>query len=165
MAEQGYPELDFGNWMGVIAASGTSPELVAKMHAALARVGANPKVRERLGSACLGLQPLPEVMALMQSASFLVLPSLWYEGFPRTIVEAFASGTPVLASRLGAMSEVIQDGVTGLLFTPGVMVISVPFQLRSSAQRARELREQIWVPPSDLRAGRAVGTRSRQIGK
>jgi amino acid transporter len=52
-----------------------------------------------------------------------------------------------------------------LLFTPGVMVISVPFQLHSSAQRARELREEIWVPPSDLRAGRAIGTRNRQIGK
>ncbi|WGL54195.1 APC family permease [Nocardioides sp. BP30] len=52
-----------------------------------------------------------------------------------------------------------------LLFTPGVMVISVPYQLRSSAQRARELREEIWVAPSDLRAGRAVDTHNRQIGK
>lgn len=52
-----------------------------------------------------------------------------------------------------------------LLFTPGVMVISVPYQLHSSAQRARELREEIWVAPSDLRAGRAVDTRNRQIGK
>lgn len=75
--------------------------------------------REQLGPACLGLQPLPAVMGLMGSASYLVLPSLWYEGFPRTIVEAFACGTPVIASRLGAMSEVIEDGVTGLLFTPG----------------------------------------------
>jgi len=49
-----------------------------------------------------------------------------------------------------------------LLFTPGVMVISVPYQLRSSAQRAKELRESIWVAPSDLRAGRAVDTRTRQ---
>ena len=58
MAEQGYPELDFGNWMGVIAASGTSPELVAKMHAALARIGANPKVRERL--AANGFDPVED---------------------------------------------------------------------------------------------------------
>jgi len=52
-----------------------------------------------------------------------------------------------------------------LLFTPGVMVISVPYQLRSSAQRARELREEIWVAPSALRTGRAVGSRDRQIGQ
>jgi hypothetical protein len=53
-----------------------------------------------------------------------------------------------------------------LLFTPGVMVISVPYQLHSSAERARELREEIWLPPSDLRTGRVAGTRNpRQIGR
>ncbi|RRR99907.1 glycosyltransferase family 1 protein [Aquabacterium soli] len=85
-------------------------------------VGGGPlegQVHHQLGPNALGFQPLPQVMALMQSAAFMVLPSLWYEGFPRTIVEAFANGTPVVASRLGAMAEVIEDGVTGLLFTPG----------------------------------------------
>lgn len=55
----------------------------------------------------------------MKSAAFLVLPSVNYEGFPKTIVEAFARGTPVVASRLGAMQEVISDGITGRHFTAG----------------------------------------------
>jgi glycosyltransferase involved in cell wall biosynthesis len=55
----------------------------------------------------------------MNSATALVLPSIWYENFPRTIVEAFACGLPVIASRLGAMAELVRDGETGLLFEPG----------------------------------------------
>lgn len=65
-----------------------------------------------------GAQPMPEVLRAMRSASALVLPSIWYENFPRTLVEAFASGLPVIASRLGAMAELIDDGETGLLFEP-----------------------------------------------
>jgi glycosyltransferase involved in cell wall biosynthesis len=55
----------------------------------------------------------------MKDAAFLVLPSVNYEGFPKTIVESFARGTPVVASRLGAMEELITDGVTGRHFTAG----------------------------------------------
>jgi glycosyltransferase involved in cell wall biosynthesis len=67
----------------------------------------------------LGRRPLPEVLDLMGRASLLVFPSLWYEGFPRTIVESFARGTPVVASDLGSMRELIQPGRTGALFDPG----------------------------------------------
>lgn len=55
----------------------------------------------------------------MRRALFVVVPSVCYENFPLAIVEAFASGTPVLASRLGAMAELVEHGVTGMLFTPG----------------------------------------------
>jgi glycosyltransferase involved in cell wall biosynthesis len=60
-----------------------------------------------------------EIMALMRQSAFLIFPSQWYEGFPMTIVESFANGLPVIASRLGSMAEIISDGKTGLLFTPG----------------------------------------------
>lgn len=66
-----------------------------------------------------GALPLDAVAAAMRTASALVLPSICYENFPRTLVEAFASGLPVIASRLGAMAELVEDGVTGLLFEPG----------------------------------------------
>lgn len=67
----------------------------------------------------LGRQSADEISRLMQQASFLVLPSEWYEGFPLVLVEAFAHGLPVLASRLGSMADIIKDGETGLLFEPG----------------------------------------------
>jgi glycosyltransferase involved in cell wall biosynthesis len=56
---------------------------------------------------------------LMRKARFLVVPSIWYEGFPLVIAEAFASGVPVLASRLGALEELVSEGITGLTFRAG----------------------------------------------
>lgn len=67
----------------------------------------------------LGHRTREEVLALMKRASVLVFPSEWYEGFPMTLVEAFAVGLPVVASRLGSMASLIEHGRTGLLFTPG----------------------------------------------
>lgn len=49
----------------------------------------------------------------------LVLPSIWPENSPLIIQEAFLSKTPVLASRIGGIPELVDDGVNGLLFTPG----------------------------------------------
>ena len=55
----------------------------------------------------------------MGESGVLIFPSTWYEGLPRTIVESFAKGTPVIASRLGSMTELVEDGRTGYLFAPG----------------------------------------------
>lgn len=71
------------------------------------------------GVAPLGRRTREDVLALMRGASFLVFPSLCYEGLPLAVLEAFACGLPVIASRLGAMAEVVEEGRTGLLFTPG----------------------------------------------
>ncbi len=67
----------------------------------------------------LGRKPREEVLRLMQAARLLVFPSEWYEGFPMTIAESFACGLPVIASRLGAMAETVEDGRTGFHFEPG----------------------------------------------
>jgi len=56
--------------------------------------------------------------AVRQSA-FLIVPSRSFETFGRAIVEAYALGRPVIASRHGALSELVKDGTTGLLFSPG----------------------------------------------
>ena len=48
-----------------------------------------------------------------------VTPSIWYEGFPSTILEPMMQGKPVIASRIGGIPEIVEDGVTGLLFEPG----------------------------------------------
>ena len=60
-----------------------------------------------------------ETLDAMKNARFLVFPSGWYEGFPMTIVEAFACGLPVICSRLGSMQEIVTDGLTGVHFNSG----------------------------------------------
>jgi glycosyltransferase involved in cell wall biosynthesis len=66
-----------------------------------------------------GHLPREESLKALQGARVLILPSNCYENFPMTIAEAYACGTPVIASRLGAMQEIVRDGSTGLHFTPG----------------------------------------------
>nr|WP_211176424.1 glycosyltransferase [Brasilonema sp. UFV-L1] len=67
----------------------------------------------------LGKQPKTRVLDLMKDAQVLIFPSLWYEGFPLVIVEAYAVGLPVIASNLGSQSSLIEHGRTGLHFRPG----------------------------------------------
>jgi len=67
----------------------------------------------------LGHKPRQSVLDLMKDAAALVFPSVLYEGFPVTIVEAFFVGLPVIASNLGSMSSIIEDRCTGLHFRPG----------------------------------------------
>ena len=55
----------------------------------------------------------------LAQARFTVLPSEWYENFPFSILESLAAGKPVIASRIGGIPELIDDGEDGLLFSPG----------------------------------------------
>ena len=71
------------------------------------------------GLSALGALTGDQVRQQMAGSSALILPSIWYENFPRTLVEAFGCGLPVIASRIGALAELVLDGVTGLLFEPG----------------------------------------------
>jgi len=59
-----------------------------------------------------------EMPALLARARALIVPSLWYEGAPRILLEAYAAGVPVLASRIGALPELVEHGASGLLFPP-----------------------------------------------
>jgi glycosyltransferase involved in cell wall biosynthesis len=59
------------------------------------------------------------VPRLMTEARALLVPSVWYEGAPRAVLEAYAAGTPVIASRIGGFEELVEHGVTGYLVTPG----------------------------------------------
>jgi len=67
----------------------------------------------------LGRRPAGEVLDRMGDAACVVLPSRCYENFPRSLVEAWAKGTPAVVSRLGALAELVEDGRTGLCFQPG----------------------------------------------
>ena len=94
----------------------------------------------------LGRRPLPEVCDLMGQAAMLVFPSRCYETFGRVIIESFAKGTPVVASNMGAMADLIDPGRTGALFEPGNPIdlashvrrlIESPAQLRTMRQAVR----------------------------
>jgi glycosyltransferase involved in cell wall biosynthesis len=67
----------------------------------------------------LGRRPLAEVYDAIGSAALLVMPSVWFEGLPKTLIESFAKGTPVVATRLGALAECVAPGRTGLHFERG----------------------------------------------
>jgi glycosyltransferase involved in cell wall biosynthesis len=85
-------------------------------------VGSGPldgAVREAFGPAWLGTKPRTQIMPLLGESLYLVAPSTCHESFGLALVEAFSCGTPVIASRIGAFAELVEDGKTGLLFTPG----------------------------------------------
>jgi glycosyltransferase involved in cell wall biosynthesis len=67
----------------------------------------------------LGALDRPAVLDELRHAIALLVPSEWFEGFPMVVLEAFATGTPVIASRIGSLAELVEDGVTGVLVGPG----------------------------------------------
>ena len=77
--------------------------------------------RDRLGLLSVhfdGQLESHRVLSILKAARFLVLPSNCYEVFSMAIAEAFACGVPAIASRHGAIAEIVEDGSTGLLFDP-----------------------------------------------
>lgn len=103
----------------------------------------------------------PEVIAEeMARASVLVMPSICYETFGLVIVEAFSHELPVIASRLGAMAEIIEDGVTGLHFRPGDSddlaekvrwAMDHPEDMRRMGVNARRVYEEKYTPEVNYR--------------
>ena len=66
-----------------------------------------------------GSLPRQQVMDRMKQCRAIVVPSIWYEGLPTVILEAFATGTPVLCSNQGNLNTIVTDKQTGLLFETG----------------------------------------------
>jgi glycosyltransferase involved in cell wall biosynthesis len=67
----------------------------------------------------LGFKSGEELNTLIREASFIIVPSEWYENNPLTIIEAYANGKPVIGSNVGGIPEIIKDGDTGFLFEMG----------------------------------------------
>ena len=65
-----------------------------------------------------GFEP-EKVAEVFADLDVLVVPSIWFENSPLVIHEAFLSRTPVIASRIGGMIDLLGDGQTGLLFSYG----------------------------------------------
>jgi glycosyltransferase involved in cell wall biosynthesis len=60
-----------------------------------------------------------ELFTVLKNSRFLIFPSVCYEGLPNIILEAFATGSPVVAANLGAASEIVQNKITGIHFRFG----------------------------------------------
>ena len=67
----------------------------------------------------LGLRSSDELAEIYRQATVVVLPSLWLENAPLVVIEASAYGRAVVASRVGGMPELVEDGRTGYLFDRG----------------------------------------------
>lgn len=121
----------------------------------------------------LGGRPLDVVYEVLGKALCLVLPSQFYEGFPRVVAEAYAKGTPVVASNLGAMAEIVAHGRTGLHFTPGDPVdlaaqiqwlLINPLKQQRMCQAARQEFEQYYSAVSNYRTLMAIYNQAIQLG-
>ena len=66
----------------------------------------------------LGPLPPSDVITELGRSIAMVIPSTWFEGFPLTVLQAFATGTPVIGSRIGSLAEIIEEGVAGTLTEP-----------------------------------------------
>lgn len=75
--------------------------------------------QHKLNIEFMGSLPKDKVLEVISQAALQVIPSEWYEGFPMVALEGYACGTPILASRIGSLEEIIIDGKTGKTFNPG----------------------------------------------
>jgi glycosyltransferase involved in cell wall biosynthesis len=114
-----------------------------------------------------------KVYDLIGAAAVLVLPSQCYENAPRVAVEAFAKGTPVVASRLGAMADFVEDGCNGLHVRPGDpedlaakirSLLSDPSALKSMRAAARKMFEQNFTADANHGSLMAIYARAMESG-
>jgi glycosyltransferase involved in cell wall biosynthesis len=91
-----------------------------------------------------GFKARLEIEQLLRACFFVVVPSICYENLPNVVLEAFVHGKPVVASRLGSLPEVIEDGVEGVLFEPAnAQDLAAKMDgLLSAPQWVRELGER-----------------------
>ena len=96
-----------------------------------------------------------ELNAFYRGARMLVFPSMWFETFGLVGAEAMSHGIPVVVARIGALSELVEDGVSGLLFEPGdprdlaekvTRLWDDPQLSRRLGQAARQRATNLWRP-------------------
>ena len=103
----------------------------------------------------LGHRPMVAILEAVANAEFLVAASIWHEPFGLVVVEAFSQGTPVIASRVGAFPEIVEEGVTGLFFEPNNVedlakkirwAEEHPEEMAQMGKNARKVYEEKYTP-------------------
>ena len=96
-----------------------------------------------------GTFPQEDLGKVFSEIDVLVVPSVWYENTPLIVYSAFATKTPVIASNMGGLAEMIEPGVNGLLFEKGDVeglqaclqqVVSTPGLLRKLAEGIKPVK-------------------------
>ncbi|TCC65950.1 glycosyltransferase family 1 protein [Kribbella pittospori] len=130
------------------------------------RAEAEQRAREDLSIQVLGQLPWADSMEVLRSARAAVVPARSYESFGLVVVEAFAHGVPVVASRLGALAELVDDGETGALTEPGdpeglrkaLGLVTDPRTSVAFGERARQVYLNRFTPERDLAATERIYT-------
>lgn len=126
------------------------------MEARLKKYCAEMKLRNVQFAGALSGEALAAAIA---SARFVVVPSLWYENAPYAILEAMAAGKAVVASCIGGIPEIVEDGVTGMLVPPGDVdalakairsLSGIEGVIRSLGVAGRARVEQLFNPEAHL---------------
>jgi glycosyltransferase involved in cell wall biosynthesis len=122
-------------------------------------VAGDGELREKLerdfsgdgGVSFMGFVPRERLAQVWRGAAFTVVPSIWYENSPYAILESFAFGKPVIATRIGGMPELVRDGENGFLVEPGNVLeltekisylISKPEEVLKMGKLARRTAEE-----------------------
>lgn len=130
------------------------------------RAAAEERARNDPSVEVLGQLPWAAGMEVLRSARVAVVPARSYESFGLVVVEAFAHGVPVVASRLGALADLVDDGETGALTAPGdpeglrkaIGLVADPMTSIACGQRARQVYLERFTPERDLAATERIYT-------
>jgi glycosyltransferase involved in cell wall biosynthesis len=114
----------------------------------------------------LGQLSWADAMEVLRSARVAVVPARSYETFGLVVIEAFAHGVPVVATRLGALEELVDDGETGALVEPGDLeglrkalgMVSDPHTSVAFGERARQVYLDRFTPEHDRVATERIYT-------
>jgi glycosyltransferase involved in cell wall biosynthesis len=115
----------------------------------------------------MGFQQGQEKWEIVKKSLFTIVPSEWYENFPVVVLEAYAAARPVIASNLGSLPYVVENGRSGLLFQSGNpkdlaekirFLVTHPQERQKMGEYARMLVETKYTPEKSYESLKAIFT-------